>query len=150
MTKEELIAQMANSAGITKVAATVALEAFTGALESLMTRWCRFDPQQRRAALGHVTRHRHATPRDVHAERLLAVLGARGVVAQRLRRVGLVGGRLGGAHGHARRAAWVCAGVGFAVGPDGPAPSTSQRGCATRGRVLSELERDGSTPTEYR
>ena len=32
MTKEELIAQMANSAGITKVAATVALEAFTGAV----------------------------------------------------------------------------------------------------------------------
>ena len=32
MTKEELIAKMANSAGITKVAATVALEAFTGAV----------------------------------------------------------------------------------------------------------------------
>ena len=32
MTKEEMIAKMANSAGITKVAATVALEAFTGAV----------------------------------------------------------------------------------------------------------------------
>ncbi|MEB2338305.1 MAG: HU family DNA-binding protein [Nitrospirales bacterium] len=32
MTKEELIAKMANSAGITKVAAGTALEAFTGAV----------------------------------------------------------------------------------------------------------------------
>ena len=34
MTKEELIAKMASTAGITKVAATTALEAFTGAVTS--------------------------------------------------------------------------------------------------------------------
>lgn len=38
MTKEELIAKMASSAGITKVAAGTALQAFTGAVTTSLKR----------------------------------------------------------------------------------------------------------------
>ena len=47
MTKEELIAKMANTAGITKVAATTALEAFTGAVTSSLKKG-----HKRRARMG--------------------------------------------------------------------------------------------------
>jgi DNA-binding protein HU-beta len=60
MTKEELIAKMANTAGITKVAATTALEAFTGAVTSSLKKGHRvtlvnfgtFTVAKRRARMG--------------------------------------------------------------------------------------------------
>ena len=60
MTKEELIAKMATTAGITKVAATTALEAFTGAVTTSLKKGRRvtlvnfgtFTVAKRRARMG--------------------------------------------------------------------------------------------------
>src|SRR3989440_6338649 len=72
MTKEELIAKMAASAGITKVAAGTALQAFTGAVTTSLKKgqrvslvnFGRFTVAERKAPLGRNRRTGDVRPRD--------------------------------------------------------------------------------------